>query len=421
MDKIQLFNKLKAEGKIPDGLTVETVTEKYLLDLELSNVNPPSPPTQLKMEEFQEHVTKMFDDKVKALGLDKIDLKYAKLPGIEIPEAEAALMSPDKLKKKKMLNFVNSIFNRGTYYIEPGNTLALNTEGTTTTGGFTVPVEFIAMVSMLLNEYGVFRANANYMTMNSMTATMPKLNAQPSGAFVNEAAAYGESNATFTQVTYTRHDYGFISGLSKQLLQDTGVDLVRLLAELGANDIAYAQDYHGFRGTGSPITGVFAAITDAAYIVTTSGTNPNTLTVNNLLSLLTKPKTAGLKMPKWYFKKEILSLILAMKDLQDRPIFTLTDMQQILATKILLGYPYELSDALNDATNTAATPIILFGDLKRCATLAEREQFGMAMSDTATVGSNSAFEKKLMFFRLEASFDVEVEQPTAMAKIVTHA
>lgn len=415
--KEKLFNELKAKGYIPDNLKCEDVTEEYLLSISTGNNNA------LNMEEFKEKIYTDFDNKIKDLGIDKIDLKYAKLPGDTSNLEDYKNLSPEEAKKKKMLNFVRHLYNTGaTYSLFPGNELALNTEGTTTTGGYTVPVEFIAEVSRLLGLYGVFRRNAKNITFNSYTATMPKLNASPTGAFVNEAAAKGEANPTFTQVTFTRKNYAYITGISKQLLEDSGVDLVGLLAELAANDFANAEDTQGFLGTGSPITGVYASVTDSSYIVTTSGTNPNTLTYANLVSLMTMPKSAALQRnAKFYFHKTILGLIFGLADTASRPIFTPTEQANILASKTLLGYPYELCDALNTSADSASKPIILFGDLSMAAILANRTNFEMAMSDTATVGSNSAFEKNLIFYRFEQGFDIQVTQPTAVAKIVTHA
>jgi HK97 family phage major capsid protein len=425
MNKLELFNKLKSEGKIPDGLTVDTVTEKYLLDLDLA-VSETKPTATLSMEEMTEQVNKLFNDKVKESGLDKIDLKYAKLPNAELSEDESKDLSADEIKRLKMRKFVKHLFISGdTYTVTPGNTLALNSEASGAVGQYAVPIEFISEVSRLLNLYGVYRRNATYRTFNSQTATMPSLASQPSGAYRTDGStAFGESNPTFGQVTYTAHDYGFITGITKNLLDDSGVDLVALLSELVANDFARNEDATGFLGTstGATITGVYPSITSSSYIVTTSSTNANTLTLANLLSLITMPKSKALVgSPKWYFHKTILSLILNLNDTAGRPIFTNQDQMGIIGSRSLLGYPYELADALNINQDSASKPIVLFGDLKMGASIAERQGIDLAMSDSATVGSNSAFEKKLVFFRADTRNDFQCEQPTALAKIVTHA
>jgi len=444
MNKLELFNKLKAEGKIPEGLTVDSVTEQYLLSLDLKPEQAAGgTQTQLTMEEMKELVYSEFDKKVKETGIDKLDLKYAKLPNGDIPENELKNLTPKQVARKKMLNFVRHLAASGSSYrifpesnqaleskafpdhasYQPEFALALNSEGSSSVGGYAVPVEFIAEVSRLLPLYGAFRRNARYRTFGSLTASFPKISAQPSGAYrSNDTSAYSESNMTFGQVLFTAKDYGFISGLSRNLLQDAGVDLISVLSELVANDFALNEDTQGFLGTGSPITGVAASITDSAYIETTATTAASSLTLVNLINLITKPKSAALaRDPKWYFHKSILGLILNLVDDNHRPIFTEQDKLGILSSKMFMNYPYELSDALNISQTSASKPIVMFGDLFQCATFGEREGLDIAVSDVATVGSNSAFEKKLVFYAFDTRHDIEIEQATAMAKIVTAA
>lgn len=418
--KEKLFRELKSKGFIPETISVDDVTEEYLLNLSSQSNN-----NSINLDDFKAEIFKDFDNKIKDLGIDKVDVKHLKLPGNAADDNdEYKNLNEKQIAQKKMLKFVKHLYSTGSKYsILPGNTLALNAEGTGSVGGYTVPVEFVAEVSRLLNLYGLFRRNAKNITFNSYTATMPKLDTAPSGGFVSELGAKSESNPTFAQITFTRRTYAYITGLSKQLLEDTGVDLIGLLAELAANDFASAEDSQGFLGTGSPITGAFASVTDSGYIVTTSGTNPNTVTYANIVSLMSMPKSRALASQscKFYMHKTILSLIMSLLDDQNRPIFTPTEQTSILATKTLFGYPYELGDALNTSANVASKPIILFGDLSQAATFAQRSNFEIAMSDTATVGSNSAFEKNLVFYRFEQGFDIQVHQPTALAKIVTHA
>ena len=416
--KEKLFNELKAKGLIPDTLSVESVTEEYLLTL-CNNSSLSGNPTPMTPDDMKKLVADALALQIKELGIDKIDAKYMKLPGVDIPESELAGLSADQIKRKKMLKFVQNAYkDGGTFAISEGNTLALNTEGTTTTGGFTVPIEFIPELSKLLYQYGVFRRNARYRKMNSMTATMPKLNAAPAGAFVNETAAKPESNPTFTQITFTRHDYAFITGLSKQLLQDTGIDLVSELATLAANDFAKTEDTQGFLGTGSPITGLNASIVAAGSIKTTATTNPNSATYSDWLSMTTAIHSAALANAKWYFNRAQLGLAFGLLDLSNRPIF---NPEIVWNTKQFMGFPFELVEVLAGSSVSAATPIAFFGDLKMAATFAEREAYNMMFSDVATVGGNSAFEKNLFFYRFEESYDIEIEQPLAMAKLMTHA
>lgn len=411
--KEKLFLELQRQGKIPPGLTSDDFTENQLFKLSL-NPSVSSNPGQLSMHDFRSMVNEVVDAKLRETT-DAIDRKYFKLPNAELTSEEMKGLSETRIKNLKFKKFLSSIFNKTRFGLD-GGFLAINQEGGTgTTGGYLVPVEFIAEVSRLLTQYGVFRRNANIFMLDSKTASKPKLNAQPTGQFVDELGAKPESNPTFEQITFTRHDYAFITGLSKQLYQDAAVDLVGLLAELAANDFAKVEDVQGFTGSGSPITGLANA--EGTVPVELATTNPNSVTYTDLLAMLTAtPYTDG---AKWYFHRSVFGTFLSIKDDSNYPIFTPSDQIMIQSTKTFMGYPYELTSVLPDNTAGAEKAIAYFGNLRLAASLAQREGMNILFSDVATVGGNSAFEKNLLFYRFEQSFDIQIEQPGAIAKMIT--
>lgn len=352
---------------------------------------------QINMEEFKSIITSTVDEAIKASGIDKVDVKHAKLPGVEDLKTEG--LSPLQAKNVKFKKFLSNVMQK-----------AYNLEGTNSQGGYLVPVEFMAQVSTLLKDYGLFRKFATNIGMNSKTMTMPRLLSQATGAFVNENTAKSVSNSTFDQVTFTRHTYAFISPVSRELLQDSGVDLVALLAELAANDFARTEDAQGFLGTGSPITGICSA--SGINTVSLSGTLASTLTYADLLKCVTGIPSVAVPNAAWYMHRSVYDNILALEDGSDRLIFsTVPD----ISNPSLFGYPVRLTDALNaDTVVTEGTPYIVFGNLKH-AYLASREDMRIDVADQAVVEGNSMFEKNMLAFRFEQSFDIEVVQPSAFS------
>lgn len=420
---------------IPEGMTLENSTEEYLLELTSKIPAVPVDPKakqQLTNEEFEEMVQKGVDNALKAKGFDNVDAKHLRLPGWEdcltdqekkLIENVATLNDATKraLANKMLRNFVAPVVNKEINQ----RTLALNAESSNAVGLYTVPEQFIAEVSRLMVEFGVMRRNAYQFTMTSKTARKPKILTKPSGGFVNEEAAAGESNPTFDQISFTRHDYAFITGVTKQLLQDTGVDLIGLLAELAANDFSKAEDAQGFNGT--TVTGYLAG--DSSIVsVTTDGASPGTIKHSKLIDMIFGTAFGQANNSKWYFHRTVLAQLLKDIDAQSRPIFTLPDQMSILSTKRILGYEYELVEVMQPvsgldylgATNApvAGDIVAYFGDMRKAATLASRKDMEILISDTATVGSNSAFEKGLVFWRFEESFDFNVEQGGALTKLV---
>jgi len=352
---------------------------------------------QINMEEFKNIITSTVDEAIKASGIDKVDVKHAKLPGVD--EVDTKGMSPIQAKNAKFKKFLTNVMQK-----------AYNLEGTSAQGGYLVPVEFMAQVSTLLKDYGLFRKYATNIGMNSKTMTMPRLLAQASGAFVNENTAKSVANNTFDQVTFTRHNYAFISPVSRELIQDSGVDIVALLAELAANDFARAEDVAGFTGSGSPITGITNASSTNEVVL--SGTLAATLSYAKLLEMITGIPSVSAPGAAWYMHRSVYDNILALEDASDRLIFsTVPD----LSAPTLLGYPIRLTDAMTADTVTAVdTPYAVFGNLKN-SYFASREDFRIDVADQATIGSDSLFEKNLLAFRFEESFDIQVVQPSAFS------
>ena len=417
MDKQKVFDDLKAKGLIPDGFTAEDLTEEKLTELSLKAVTPTEPQKQpeiLSMKDFEAMIHKNFDKIVKDYGIDQIDRKYMKLPGVELTDEEKLI--PDERTKAniKMRKFVKNIMN----------TKTLNSESSNAAGLYTVPEEFRAEVIRLLNLYGIFRRNSTVLNMSSKTLKIPKLLTAPSGAFVDETSAKSESNPTFDQLTLTRNEYAFITGVSNQLLQDTAIDLIGLLAELAANDFARAEDSEGFIGTGSPITG-WAKASDIVEITNASSkvTYATALLYDILVETVTGIPSVALPGSKWYMHPSILGLVMKITDTASMPM---PIFREVLTRGVefgnILGFPYELSSLLPSTSDAVQLDkaFCFFGNLKY-AYFGNRNTMSMLASDIATVGSNSAFESNLTFFRFEQSFDIDFALPTALARIQTDA
>lgn len=355
----------------------------------------------IEMKELEQNLAQAVDTAVQEKGITMDNLNEAKLPNVENIDTKG--LSNIEVKNKKFKAFLTNVLREKAYNLESSQ------------GAYLVPVEFYAEVSRLLKDYGLFRKYATNIKMNSQTMTMPRLTGQASGAFVDEANTKGVSNNTFDAVTFTRHDYAFISPVSKQLLQDAGVDLVSLLAELAANDFARAEDYHGFMGTGSPIDGL-THVSGVAEVVL-GDTLAAGLTYDKIVDMISAIPTVSARNAAFYMHRSVYAKILGLTD-SDIPLFR-TDGMINPAEPTLLGYPVRLTDVMNNTSVTSVgTPYIIFGDLKY-AYLAERNGMEIDLATQATIGSDSLFEKNLVAFRFEESFDIKVVQPTAFVKLVS--
>jgi len=356
------------------------------------------------LKEFANTLLEKFNEGIKNAGVGMAEAKHGKLP-VDLTEAEKKLPEADQ-NKIKVNKFFRAIYRKDLDYLTA--TKAINTEGTAANGGYLMSPEFSTEVWTRLEQYGVLDRYATKYNMTRQKLQIPVGNAKVTGAFANEGAARTESNPTFLQKELSRKEYAVLSVLSKQLLEDEQVNILPILADYVAEDFAYVRDYQGFLGSGSPITGICAGTTTTANIKRTGSSDFGASITGDLLidvahSLSPSRSTGAV----FVTHRTALAQLRKLKDNDGNYIWqSLSDG----SAGLICGYPVILSEAMTsyDATSPAAdTPYLIFGNLKNCI-IGNRHGIETAMTTDATIGSNNLFEKNLVGFRFEQSFDIIV-------------
>jgi HK97 family phage major capsid protein len=156
-------------------------------------------------------------------------------------------------------------------------------KGTATSGGNTVPTGFVRQLYQVLVDTSTMRqTNARVITSTDGTSLpFPIASTHSTAKLFGETVQITTSDPQFTQVTLGAYKYGVIVPVSRELIQDTAVDLLGYIAEECGRGIAINQgvDFAVGNGTGKP-KGVIAAATVGVTVSTT-----NTITANDLISL----------------------------------------------------------------------------------------------------------------------------------------
>ena len=120
-------------------------------------------------------------------------------------------------------------------------------------GGNAVPTDFYGqLVAHLIETSAILQAGATVLnTASGETIQVPKTTAHSSAAIVTEAAAIGESDPAFGQVSLGAFKYGTVIQVSRELLTDAGVDLEGYLAMQAGRALGNAFGSHAITGTGS--------------------------------------------------------------------------------------------------------------------------------------------------------------------------
>ncbi|MGE5680530.1 MAG: phage major capsid protein [Bacillota bacterium] len=357
---------------------------------------------QLNKEQFVDLQKSMIDAVVKELGMDKIDARY-KIN----PQADEALQL-EKAKKQRFVELLRLIHSK---QYEKIMTQALS-EGINADGGYLVPEEVKNDILRFVNEYGVLRRLCTFFDLSDHktdTLLIPRLLADVTVSWVNEKSAIPESNPTFEDVTLNLKKLAAISAVTEELLADSLVVLYDFLMERFGEKIAYAEDYQGFAGTGSPFTGVLSA--QGTNVITLSGSSLSTLSYDDLVDMQSL-SSAKLKGARWFGSPTVFGECRKIKDLNGNPILQSPNASPIAT---MMGYPIEIVDAMPSKSEiTAGKPFLVFGNARHLGMIGKGE-IAFKISDTAVVGNNSMFELGEQALRVMERVGTGVLLPSAFS------
>ncbi len=130
-------------------------------------------------------------------------------------------------------------------------------EGTDPDGGFLVPDEFKNQLIQKLQKANVLRTISYVIQTNSGEHKIPVVASEGTAAWLEEEAAYTESNTQFSQVSLGAHKLGTLIKVSEELLNDSAFDLMSYLSDEFGRRLGNAEEQAFLTGnsTGQP-TGI---------------------------------------------------------------------------------------------------------------------------------------------------------------------
>ena len=189
---------------------------------------------------------------------------------------------------------------------------------TTSSTGAPVPTSFYDQVIMLARAVGPMLAvSTTINTSGGESLQIPRLSTFSVGTVNSQAATLGESDPAFSAfITLGAFKYGFLTQVSRELLEDSGVDVLSLLATNCGNALGFAVNTALTTGTGTvEPTGIVTA-SGSALIGGTGLAATGGFTYTNLVNLLYSTDAAARALPGFGFMAKGSS-IAAMRVLQD--------------------------------------------------------------------------------------------------------
>ena len=123
--------------------------------------------------------------------------------------------------------------------------------GADSEGGYLVPDEFQRTLIEALQEQNIFRQFAKVITTSSGDRKIPVVASKGSASWIDEEAAYPESDDAFGQVSIGAYKLATMIKISEELLNDSAFDMAGYIAREFARRIGAAEEEAFFTGNGS--------------------------------------------------------------------------------------------------------------------------------------------------------------------------
>lgn len=232
------------------------------------------------------------------------------------------------------------------------------TKGST---GAPVPTSFYDQVILLARHVGPMLETSTILnTAGGENLQIPSLSAYSTGTVSSEAAAIGESDPTFNAFkTLGAYKYSFLTQISREMVEDAGVDILGFLATQTGNALGYAVN--GALTTGTGTTQPTGIVTAAGSGITGGTGVSGAFTADNMIDLVYSVDTAGRTLPStgWQMNAQAIAAVRKLKDSAGQYLFSPSLSAD--ARDLLLGYPIFENPAMAAPATSAKS--VIFGHL----------------------------------------------------------
>ena len=315
--------------------------------------------TYEKMEEELINLKNEIDREVRLEAYEKEMNKATSKPIIDKPGAFA---DPDKMKKGRASNeYKNAFWNAmqthgGSVRPEVANVLTI---GTDADGGYLVPDEYERTLIESLEEENIFRGLARIITTSSGDRKIPVSTSKGSAEWMDEGAAFTESDDKFGQITIGAHKVGTLIKVSDELLNDSAFDLESYIATEFARRIGAAEEEAFITGDGTKCPLGLLAETGGAEAGVTAA-SATAITSDELFDLYYSLRSPYRKNASFIMNDMTVKAIRKLKDGNGQYLWQPSLVAGTPDT--LLGKPINTSSFM--PTIAAGGKSIAFGDYK---------------------------------------------------------
>lgn len=317
--------------------------------------------------------------------------------------------------------FTGKIDDAGANRLKSFNDFQKNTlqnETTSSAGGILVPTPTLGMIMDDLRESGLFFSETTMYNLSGKDATIPTLTTHATPTVVAEGVAKAVSNLVFGSATLTLKKYACLIPFTDELIQDSIIDLEQVVRNLASEWFGTVTDNILFTGD-TAINGLEDLTTT---FVTTSATNNQSVTIDNIISAIGGMRSVDLKNAGFYMSPSVWANLHTKKGSSNDHYYLSPDE---IKNMTLMGFPVKLTDSLpaSSAGASSGQKFIVFGNLKKVIVGVKNGMIiDIATSNVASYddsGVVSAFQNNLTVIRLEKRLGMVVPFPLRIVQIKT--
>jgi HK97 family phage major capsid protein len=269
-------------------------------------------------------------------------------------------------------------------------------EATPGDGGYLVPALTEQSMRELIPTVGQAFKYCQVMPLSTGNPiNLPKESTLPTAYWVAENAAITESQPEIGVDTLSPKKVVCLATVTNELLLDAKPAIGAYVTKKMAQVIGAAIDTKVFQNGNTTFTGLFYASNTFGNTELTSGTNPNTLTYQDIINCFTGVDMNYVANGAWHMSRSVYALVLGLVDSQNRPLIQPT-FENPLGS--IFGYPVRIIEKAPDSSVAASKPIILFGDLSN-SVVGDITGVRFDLFDSGTVGGTSLIENDLTGIR----------------------
>ena len=238
-------------------------------------------------------------------------------------------------------------------YLDIQNALQV---GTDSEGGYLVPDEYERTLVEALEEENFFRSLATVIQTSSGDRKIPIVASKGKAKWIDEEAAYPESDDSFGQISISAYKVATMIKVSDELLNDNVFNLEAYISKEFGRRIGTKEEEAFFIGDGKgKPTGIFNATGGASDGVTTAGTS---ITFDDVMDLFYSLRSPYRKKAVWMLNDSTVKALRKLKDGNGNYIWQ--PSVQAGVPDMILNRPYYTSSFVPEIA--AGQKIMAFGD-----------------------------------------------------------